>query len=59
MEKKEPWDMPTPPADIQKIVDKLDNNQDLTEAEGHALDQWEDSQGGFGGISELSQHGNL
>lgn len=49
-EKKDPFAMPTPPADIQKIIDKVDARQDLTPAEDKALDDWEDAQGGFGGF---------
>ena len=31
------------PADIKKITDKIDNEEDLTEAEEERLEQWEQS----------------
>lgn len=47
---KQPWEMPTPPPEIQRIIDKVDSYQDLSSKEAQALDEWEDEQGGFGGI---------
>ena len=49
-EKKPPWAMPTPPPHIQKIIDRLDAREDLTEDEHQKLGDWEDSVGGFGGL---------
>ena len=49
---KKPWEMPTPPENIQRIIDKVDNYQDLTDNESKALDDWEDKQGGFGGFMD-------
>ena len=48
--KKEPWEMPEPPADIAKIIDKLDNGIKLSPQEHKDLEKWEDSVGGFGGF---------
>ena len=50
MENKKPWEMPTPPPAIQAIINKLDADKDLSELEHERLAEWEDSQGGFGGI---------
>ena len=47
---KQPWEMPTPPPAIQAIINKLDADKDLAEWEHEKLAEWEDSQGGFGGI---------
>ena len=48
--KKEPWEMPTPPADVQRIIDKFDKRIPLEKWEHDKVAEWEDSVGGFGGI---------
>lgn len=53
---KQPWEMPTPPPDIQAIINKLDNSIKLTQSEHTKLGDWEDSQGGFGGIPTKAEH---
>ena len=53
--KKEPWEMPEPPADIAKIIDKLDNGIKLSPQEHKDLEKWEDSVGGFGGFMNQVQ----
>ena len=40
--------IPTPPPEIEKIIQKIDSKQKLTEEEGKAIDDWENSVGGFG-----------
>ena len=51
MDDKKPWEMPTPPANIQTIIDRLDAGEDLAEWEHKKLADWEDSHGGFGGVA--------
>lgn len=41
--------MPTPPADIAKIIDKVDARLELTPKEEDQLSAWENRHGGFGG----------
>ena len=48
--KKAPWEMPTPPPVIAKIIDKVDAKIKLEEWEHQALADWEDEQGGFAGF---------
>ena len=56
--KKQPWEMPTPPADVQRIIDKLDKRIPLENWEHDKVAEWEDTVGGFGGIptNEKSQN---
>ena len=50
MENKMPMAMPSPPQDIKRIIEKLDSDIKLTEKEHRKLANWEDEQGGFGGV---------
>ena len=53
---KLPWEMPTPPEHVARIIEKSDRGLKLSESEHQQVEAWEDSQGGFAGIPIKPEH---